>query len=177
LGRTVVATARIFDLSAVRYRHPQRRTERDFYVIETRDWVNVVALTTDDHLVLVNQFRFGIDALSWEIPGGIIDEGEDPLRAAVRELAEETGFVGGQPQLLGTIRPNPAIMNNRCHFVVVEQCHRAAALAWDADEEIEIKTLPVDDVFAMARSGGICHSLVLNALFLFEPRWRARHGR
>src|SRR5690606_26777075 len=94
LGESLIAPTRIFDLTAVRYRHPVRTVERDFYVINTRDWVNVVALTTDLQLVLVNQFRYGINQLSWEIPGGIIDSGEDPLAAGLRELREETGFVG-----------------------------------------------------------------------------------
>jgi 8-oxo-dGTP pyrophosphatase MutT (NUDIX family) len=173
LGETLVAPTRIFDLCAIRYRHPVRRTERDFYVINTRDWVNVVALTTDEQLVLVNQFRFGIDAFSWEIPGGIIDPGEDPLAAGVRELAEETGFSGGGARLLGSISPNPAILNNRCHFICVDQCTRVSALAWDADEEIEVKTTPVEEALALARAGGIQHSLTMNALFLFEPQWRA----
>lgn len=171
LGETVIATTRIFDLCSIRYRHPQRETERDFYVINSRDWVNVIALTADHHLVLVNQFRYGIDALSWEVPGGIIDAPEDPVAAGVRELREETGFAGHKARLIGQIHPNPAILNNRCHFVLVEDCTRESDLEWDLDEEIEIATLPVDEVFAKALAGMITHSLALNALFFFSPIW------
>lgn len=171
LGESLIAPTRIFDLCAIRYRHPIRKSERDFYVINTRDWVNVVALTTDRQLVLVNQFRYGINQLSWEVPGGIIDAGEDPVGAGIRELTEETGFTGQNARLIGQNHPNPAIMNNRCHFVYVENCILSSALQWDTDEEIQITTLPVDQVYEQAQAGLITHSLALNALFFFAPIW------
>lgn len=174
LGQESLAKTRVFDLHHVRYRHPRRGTERDFVVAHPPDWVNVIALTPDGQLVLVRQFRFGVDDFALEIPGGVMDPGEDPLAAGPRELREETGYTGAPARLLGTVRPNPAILSNRCHVVLVEQAVPAAATAWDHDEEIEILTRPVDDVLALARGGGIDHSLVLNALFLFEPQWRAR---
>lgn len=177
LGHATTATTRILDLLSVRYRHPVRQTERDFVVLQPPDWVNVVALTPDEHLVLVRQFRYGIDEFSLELPGGVIDAGEDPVIAGVRELREETGFSGAPAKLLGSVHPNPAIQSNRCHLVFVEAAVRAHALEWDPDEEIQVATLPVEEVLAQARGGGITHSLVLNALFLFEPLWRQRKGR
>lgn len=176
LGRTLLAQTRVFDLHHVRYRHPQRGTERDFVVAHPPDWVNVIALTPDHRLVLVRQFRFGVDDFALEIPGGVIDTGEDPLLAGPRELREETGYSGAAACLLGQVRPNPAILSNRCHVVLVELAAVTDALAWDHDEEIEVLTLPVEEVLALARNGGITHSLVLNALFMFEPRWRAMQG-
>ena len=174
---TTVATTRVLDLRSVRFRHPRRAEPRDFVVIAAPDWCNVIALTPDGQLVLVRQFRFGIDDFSLEIPGGIIEPGEDPVVAGVRELREETGFVGGNARLLASIHPNPAIQNNRCHLVLVEQATPAAATEWDPDEEIEVITAPVDDVLAWARDGRITHSLVLCGLMQFEPIWRARTGR
>ncbi|MBC8039347.1 MAG: NUDIX hydrolase [Opitutaceae bacterium] len=176
-SRSLAAT-RIFDLRGVQFRHPVRGTEREFVVIDAPDWVNVLALTPDHRLVMVNQFRYGIDAFSWEIPGGMIDPGEDPVAAAVRELQEETGYVGTSARLLGSVNPNPAIMNNRCHLVLVENVVRKEAQEWDDDEEIELTTLPVDDAYAWAQSGRITHSLVLNALLLFAPVWAGiKRGR
>jgi 8-oxo-dGTP pyrophosphatase MutT (NUDIX family) len=168
----------VFDVLHARYRHPGRGRERDFVVIQAPDWVNVIALTPDLRLVLVRQFRFGIDDFSLEIPGGVMEPGEDPLAAAQRELREETGHTGQSARILGGVHPNPAIMNNVCHLVLIEQAARNAALHWDHDEEIEILTAPVDDVYAWARAGRIRHALVLDALLLFEPVWeRLRPGR
>lgn len=176
LGQTTLATTRVLDLLSVRYRHPVRGTEKDFIVVRPSDWCNVLALTPDGQLVLVRQFRFGIDGFSLEIPGGIMEAGENVVEAGLRELREETGFTGTRARLLGSVHPNPAIQSNRCHFVLVEDAVRSAAMEWDADEEIEVTTMPAGDVLALARAGGITHALVLNALFLFEPHWWARQG-
>lgn len=169
--RTPVAKTRVFDVHHVRYRHPVRQTERDFVVVGPPDWVNVLALTPEHRLVLVRQFRFGTDDFSLEIPGGVMEAGEDPVEAALRELQEETGYTGKKVRLLGSVHPNPAIQANRCHLVLVEQAVPSGEMAWDPDEEIEVTTAPVEDVLAWSRSGRITHSLVLNALLLFEPRW------
>jgi 8-oxo-dGTP pyrophosphatase MutT (NUDIX family) len=171
------AKTAVFDLQTVRYRHPMRRTEKDFVVMHAPDWVNVLALTRDSRLVLVRQFRFGIDALSLEIPGGVMEAGEDPVEAGQRELREETGYTGTNARLLGSVHPNPAIQSNRCHLVLVEEAEPTAGLEWDETEEIEVATMPVDELLAHARAGGITHSLMLNALFLLEPHWERLHPR
>ncbi|HWL17111.1 MAG TPA: NUDIX hydrolase [Opitutus sp.] len=172
LGHTSVTRTRIFDVRSTKYRHPVRGTERDFIVIDPPDWVNVIALTPDHRLVLVRQFRYGTNEFSLEIPGGVMEAGEEPLIAGVRELREETGYVGAPARLLGSVHPNPAMQSNRCHFVLVERAEQTAPLAWDADEEIQVLAMPVEEVLALAHTGGITHGLVLNALLLFEPVWR-----
>jgi len=169
-----LAMTRIFELLSVRYRHPVRGTERDFVVIDSLDWVNVVALTLDGSIVLVRQFRFGTDNFSLEIPGGIVESGDDPIAAGVRELMEETGYAGRSARLLAVVNPNPAIQRNRCHLVLVEGAVKEGAVHWDADEEIEVSTAPVAEVLEWARSGKITHSLVLCGLFHFELWWRSR---
>jgi ADP-ribose pyrophosphatase len=177
IGQQLHANCRVFDVLNARYRHPGRGRERDFVVITAPDWANVIALTADHQLVLVRQFRFGIDDFSIEIPGGVVERGEEPLFAAQRELREETGFTGGNARLLGSVHPNPAIMNNVCHHVLVENVRRTDELAWDHDEEIEVLTAPVDEVYTWARSGRISHALVLDALLLFAPEWeRLKRG-
>lgn len=172
LGHTSRLQTPIFDVFGTRYRHPVRAVEREFIVIRAPDWVNVVAVTTDNRIVLVRQFRYGIAEFSLEVPGGVMEAGEDPVAAGLRELQEETGFSGAPAKLLGSVHPNPAIQGNRCHFVFVEAAVKTHELGWDPDEEIEVVTLPVEEVFALAHSGGIVHSLVLNALMLFERHWR-----
>ncbi|MFT3868626.1 MAG: NUDIX hydrolase [Nibricoccus sp.] len=86
-------------------------------------------------------------------------------------MREETGYVGKNERIIGRVHSNPAILSNACHFVFVEQCVHTAELEWDADEEIEVMTVPIDEVYAMAYSGKITHSLVLDALLCFSPIW------
>lgn len=166
-----LAKTRVVELRGVQYFHPTRLTEREFSVIHAPDWVNVIALTATGEMVLVRQFRFGVDDFSLEIPGGVIDSGEDPVAAGLRELVEETGFGGGVARLLGSVHPNPAIQDNRCHLVVVEGVTAQASMDWDPDEEIEVVVLPVDEVYQRAYRGEITHALVLNGLLLFAPHW------
>ena len=159
------------------FRHPGRQVTHDFFVIESTDWVNTIGVTGAGEIILVNQYRFGSQACSWEIPGGLIDAGEDPIAAGRRELLEETGFGGGEARLLGSVRPNPALQNNWCHFVWVDGVTPQAELAWDEHEEIECVRLPVAEVLTRARTAQIDHALTLAALFLFEPHWRAAQGQ
>jgi 8-oxo-dGTP pyrophosphatase MutT (NUDIX family) len=166
----------VLDLQSIRYRHPRRGTERDFVCLHAPDWVNVVAVTTAGHLVLVRQFRYGSNDFSLEVPGGVMEPGEEPVAAGLRELQEETGYGGGRSELLGSVNPNPAIQDNRCHLVLAEGVAESHPLDWDQDEEIELSTAPVAEVLGWARSGRITHSLTLCALFLFEDRWRRAGG-
>jgi 8-oxo-dGTP pyrophosphatase MutT (NUDIX family) len=171
LGARTVTHTRIFDVQSVDFHHPTRPQPQDFFVISAPDWVNVIALTPERHLVLVRQFRYGTNDFSVEIPGGVMDAGEDAVTAGVRELREESGYTGTSARLLGTVHPNPAMQNNRCHLVLVENARRDAALEWDPDEEFEIMTRPVDEVYQLAYAGGITHAMVLDALLLFTPVW------
>lgn len=176
-GASVHADCRVFSVLRKNCRHPERGTRRDFFSLRAASWVNVLALTPEKELVLVNQFRFGVEQCSLEIPGGMVDAGEDPLQAGLRELEEETGFVGKGGRIIGTVWPNPAIQDNACFFVLVEDAVLQSELNWDQDEEIEVSLAPVNQVMEWARNGRILHSLVLNALFLFEPIWAEMRGR
>jgi hypothetical protein len=92
-------------------------------------------------------------------------------------LREETGGAGGSARLLASVHPNPAIQANRCHVVFVEQVSLSGATAWDHDEEIEVLTAPVDEVYAWAQAGRITHALVLDALLFFAPEWERIKAR
>jgi 8-oxo-dGTP pyrophosphatase MutT (NUDIX family) len=169
VARTQEADCRIFSVIRKRCRHPVRQREADFYVLESTDWVNTVAVTPEGRMILVEQFRYGTEALSLEVPGGVMDLGEDPIEAAERELGEETGFVGKRARLLGSVRPNPAIQSNQCHIVLIEEAEQLVATDWDENEELRLVMPTVDEVYGMAHAGRITHALTLNALLLYLP--------
>lgn len=165
------ADCRVFEVKREKFRHPERDQAKDFFVIESADWVNVIAVTPDHRLILVSQYRFGIRGFSLEIPGGLLESGEEPVAGGMRELLEETGFVAGRARLLASIHPNPAIMSNTCHLVLAEEVLPDGEPSWDADEEISIMLPTVEQAFEWARDGTITHSIVLNAFFFFQPEW------
>jgi ADP-ribose diphosphatase len=154
-------------------RSPRSGDLHQFVVLDTPDWVNIVALTPEDRVILVRQFRHGLRSLSLEIPGGMVDPGESAEEAARRELLEETGFSAASWERLGIVHPNPAIQNNRCTTFLALQCERVGEQTLDATEDIDVELVPVFELPQLVSSGQITHALVLNALywFLFElPR-------
>ena len=136
---------------------------RDFYVVTAPDWINVIPVTDDDRVILVRQYRFGIEGSTLEIPGGMCDEGEAPADAARRELREETGYDAGELELLGSVHPNPAIQNNRCHSFLAPGVRRVGAPDPDADEAIEVVEVPLSEIPGLIAGGKITHALVIAA--------------
>ena len=141
---------------------------KNFYLCDFPDWVNVVALTPERHIVLIRQFRYGSRKLEIEIPGGMIDDKEDPIAAGCRELLEETGYAGQKARIIGKVCPNPAIQSNYCHTVLVEQAVQIAPPRFDEMEDIECAAFPERDVWELIESGSIDHGLVLNALMFYR---------
>jgi len=157
---------RIFKIRTERKRSPRTGQTHDFFVIDTVDWVNVVAVTTAGQIVMVEQYRHGTNSLEIEVPGGMIDPHDaSPLQAAHRELLEETGYQSALPgQIIGKISPNPAIMSNTCHTVLLEQCEFKQPPQLDQTEDVVTRTYSLAEIKAMLRNGQIRHSLVHVAL-------------
>jgi ADP-ribose pyrophosphatase len=165
---------RVFSVRSVTKRSPRTGLPHDFFVIDSVNWVNVVALTPDRRMVLVEQYRQGTDTVELEIPGGMMDAADvSPEATAIRELREETGYTGEQPRLIGQVFPNAAIMSNTCFTVLMENCRITSATHFDQTEDLTTKLVPVDEVPGLVASGKIRHSLVVAALFHFEL-WRKR---
>jgi 8-oxo-dGTP pyrophosphatase MutT (NUDIX family) len=163
LGSEKLADYGIFQLRRDRCVSPRTGQEHGFVVLEGPDWVNVVALTPDEQVVLINQYRFGTGQVTLEIPGGIIDPGEAPLASGARELLEETGYTARSFTLLGHVEPNPAIQNNRCYTVLAEGAVRSGEPSLDEKEDIGVVLYPLADVPRLLTEGAIRHALVFAA--------------
>ena len=142
--------------------------EKEFYLFDFPDWVNVIAITPDRQMVLVRQFRYGTRRMEIEIPGGMVNPGENPLDAGCRELMEETGYGGRSARIIGKVCPNPAIQRNACYTILVEDAKKVAQPAFDDMEDIECILYSEADVRHLIITGEIDHGLVLNALMFYE---------
>jgi len=166
---------KVFDVHRATMRSPLTGEPHPFYRIESPAWVNVVALTPAEELVMVRQFRHGSRQVTLEIPGGIVDPGESPAIAAERELLEETGYRAGRLEDLGSINPNPALFTNRVHMQVALDCERAGPIRNSSTEHTTVELLPAERLPEVLRAGGIDHALVVAALYAWEL-WRRPPG-
>lgn len=138
-----------------------------FYVLKSRDFCNIIPITADGKVVLVRQFRQGIDQHTLEVPGGLVDpQDTDLLAAAVREMIEETGYEplpGARSRRVLSALANPAIMNNRCHSFIIGPVQRTRPQNLDAGEMIDVVEVPLQEIPQMIERGELEHGLILNA--------------
>jgi 8-oxo-dGTP pyrophosphatase MutT (NUDIX family) len=164
-----VGNFRIFTLRSDKVICPRTQQAQDVYVIDCVNWVNVIAVTPDRQLVMIEQYRHGSETVELEIPGGMIDPTDaSPTAGGVRELREETGYEGENPRLLGHVFPNPAIMSNTCYTVMVENCRCLHPTQFDRGEDLATRLVPIADLPQLVATGKIKHSLVIVALYYFD---------
>lgn len=139
---------------------PDGRINHEYYVLEYPDWVNIIAITEDGMVVLERQYRHGLGKTCYELPCGVIEEGETPLEAAKRELLEETGYAGGEWKQLMTLSPNPATSNNLAHSFLATGVKKVAGQSLDATEDIEVHLKSQDYVLELLENNQILQALM-----------------
>ena len=160
----VVGSYRVFDVRRHLVEDTTGTARGDVFTFTCPDWCNVLALTPRGELVMVWQYRFGTDALSLEIPGGVIERGEPAHEAARRELLEETGYTADAFELVSTVEPNPALQGNRCHTFLARGARPVGATSFDPLEELEVVLVPTEHVGDLLDGGHVTHALVVVAL-------------
>ena len=153
---------------------PRTNKSHEFHVIESRDWINIIPLTPDERVVMVRQYRHGSKEITLEIPGGIVDPGDTPQGAAVRELLEETGYQSEDWAQIGEVNPNPAIFGNRCFTFLARNVKKVADPKPDQAEDIETILVSLADIPDLVRQGKIDHAIVLAAFHFCFLRAQAR---
>lgn len=145
---------------------PDGRVHPEYYVLEYPDWVNVIARTSDGMYVMVEQYRHGLAGVFTELVAGVIENGEEPLEAARRELLEETGYAGGSWSLLSVVSQNPACTTNLTHCFLAEGVERVSDQHLDATEDIAVRLLTPSELADMLVGDRVKQSLMA------VPLWR-----
>jgi 8-oxo-dGTP pyrophosphatase MutT (NUDIX family) len=172
VDRETVADGRIFTVERSLAASPVDRQPRAFHRVRSVDWAQILPITTDDEAVLVRQYRHGACRMTLEIPGGLVDAGEEPATAALRECLEETGYRVHTALPLGVVNPNPALFTNRLHGFYALGARAERAIENTGSEVTEVVLVPVADLEELLLSGEIDHALVAGALW----RYLRLHG-
>jgi ADP-ribose diphosphatase len=162
-----VADCRIFEVERSIAESPFDGSTHDYYRILSSDWVQIVPVTPAREIVMVRQYRHGSGSFVLEIPGGLIDAGEEPAAAALRECLEETGYRAREAVPIGALNPNPAIHKHRLYAFLARDVEKVGEIQNTATEHTEVELVPIDRIADLLRSGGVDHSLVASTLWQF----------
>jgi 8-oxo-dGTP pyrophosphatase MutT (NUDIX family) len=144
---------------------PDGHIVEDYYVLEYSNWVNAVAITEDNKVFMVHQYRHAAGIVSLEIPGGVIDDGEQPEQALRRELLEETGYQFDDFELLCTVYANPSTGNNQTYCYLARGGKKVQEQALEEQEEIVVETFTIPEVKQLLANNKIAQALHCTGLF------------
>ena len=137
----------------------------DATIFEFRAWANIMAITKTGEVVLVRQYRHGVRDVLLEFPGGVVEDGEEPIEGAKRELLEETGYVASEWIQVGALYPNPALQTNTLHCFLALNAEKISGQNLDAGEDIEVHLMSLDELVVLAKRGKFPHALMNSVLF------------
>jgi 8-oxo-dGTP pyrophosphatase MutT (NUDIX family) len=167
LRREFMAEYRIFSVERSVAASPVDGAQHTFYRILTPDWVQILPITAAGEAVMVRQYRHGAQRVTLELPAGLVEPGEEPAVAGLRECLEETGYRALAAVTLGVLQPNPALFANRLHTFYAEAAERIAEIENTATERTTVELVPLRELPAMLRGGEIDHALTAAALWRF----------
>lgn len=171
LSRRTIVEDRWISLHAEHVRTVRGKDLDPFYVLDESDWVCALPILPDGRILVVEQYRHGAQALTWELPAGDIDDGEDPVAALRREVVEETGHaVVGDPLSLGVFHPEPARNRSRGHAFLVTVAAAAGTQDLDEGEDIRVLSLTRDQVDAAMDDGRFSHAVHVAAVLRARQR-------
>ncbi|MGD9413001.1 MAG: NUDIX hydrolase [Desulfobacterales bacterium] len=168
INRERIGDFKLFSLTQKKVRSPRTGEIREVQALHFSDWVLILALTPQEKVVMVRQYRHGTEQVCLELPGGLVDPADDsPELSARRELLEETGYEADEITFVGECCPQPAILTNKCFFYLAPNAVRVKTQTLDAGEDIEILEIPLKEIPPKIKSSEIDHGMVLLAFFFF----------
>lgn len=137
----------------------------EFHVVEYPDWALAIPVTPAGEVVMVEQYRYGVDAVGLEFPAGALSDDEDPEMGARRELLEETGFKADEWISVGSCAPEPSKHTNLAFLFLARGSQKVAEPELERTEDITVRQLHVDELLSTVQTGELHHGIHLTALF------------